>query len=101
LSLLSWKEESFAYADSYDEANKRYRGLRCAKEMAVSVESAEGFLVKSDVAAKQQADDAARTGTTTPTGTPGDPRTGNGFGEPTLPGTGVGGVAGKPPAARP
>lgn len=32
LSLLSSTQESFAYVDNYDEGNKRYRGLRCAKE---------------------------------------------------------------------
>ena len=28
LALLTWERETFAYADSYDEAVKRYRGLR-------------------------------------------------------------------------
>ncbi len=75
VSLLSWKEESFAYADSYDEANKRYRGLRCAQQLPVSADSTEGLLVKPGVAEKQRADEAARVG-----GRVGDTaRTGNGF----------------------
>ena len=31
VALLSWKSDSFAYAESYDEAEKRYRGLRAAE----------------------------------------------------------------------
>jgi predicted AAA+ superfamily ATPase len=101
LSLLSWKEESFAYADSYDEANKHYRGLRCAQQLAVSADSAEGLLVKPDVAAKQQAADAERAG-----GMPGDTaRTGNGFRDSSSTGAGGAdngrggaGVRGKPAA---
>jgi hypothetical protein len=94
LGLLSRENESFAYADSYDEANKQYRGLRCGKDMAVSAGSAEGLLVKPDVAAKQQADDAARAG-----GTPGGTgRTGNGFGEPERSEIGGGPLTGNPPA---
>jgi hypothetical protein len=27
-SLLTWERDSFAYAESYDESAKRYRGLR-------------------------------------------------------------------------
>jgi predicted AAA+ superfamily ATPase len=101
LGLLSWEAESFAYADSYDEANKRYRGLRCGKtDMAVSADSAEGLLVKPDVAAKQQADDDARKGGTPPCGPITDPPPGGGFGEGPRPEYGGGGtIPGKPQAA--
>jgi predicted AAA+ superfamily ATPase len=54
LGLLLWNHESFAYADSFDEAAGRYRGLRCGQQVAVSLESNDGLLVKSDVAIKQQ-----------------------------------------------
>lgn len=34
LALLLWQKESFGYADSYDEAAGRYRGLRCGQRVA-------------------------------------------------------------------
>ena len=39
LSLLLWQSESFAYADSFDEAAGRYRGLRCGQQVVGSVDS--------------------------------------------------------------
>ena len=54
LALLSWQKESFAYADSYDEAAKRYRGLRCGQRVDVIQPSSDGLLVKPDVASRQQ-----------------------------------------------
>ena len=58
LGLLLWNHESFAYADSYDEAAGRYRGLRCGQPVHVSVDGASGLLVKSYVALKQQTAEA-------------------------------------------
>jgi hypothetical protein len=59
LSLLLWQSESFAYADSFDEASGRYRGLRCGQHVVASIDSLGGVLVKPDVALRQQAADAA------------------------------------------
>lgn len=59
LGLLLWSQDSFAYADSYDEAAKRYRGLRCGKQHAISADNPDGLLVKADVAQAQQAAEAA------------------------------------------
>ncbi len=53
LALLTWSMDSFAYADSYDEAVSRYRGLRCGQMVAVFADSAPGLVVKPDVALKQ------------------------------------------------
>src|SRR5262245_43210030 len=53
LSLMLWPQESFAYADSYDEATQRYRGLRSGRHIEISVENSSGLLVKSDIAQKQ------------------------------------------------
>jgi hypothetical protein len=53
LALLLWNQESFAYADSYDEAAGRYRGLRAGKQISVSLDQGEALLVRSDVALKQ------------------------------------------------
>ena len=52
LDLLTWESDSFAYADSYDEAASRYRGLRCGQHVpAASLQ--DGLLVKPEVARKQ------------------------------------------------
>jgi predicted AAA+ superfamily ATPase len=59
LSLLLWQSESFAYADSFDEAAGRYRGLRCGQQVVGSVDSLSGVLVKPDVAVRQLAADTA------------------------------------------
>src|SRR5262245_44196574 len=52
LALLTWTSESFAYADSFDEAAARYRGLRAGQNVAVTADST-GLLVKPDIAARQ------------------------------------------------
>src|SRR5258708_1518011 len=36
LALLTWAKDSFAFAESYDEASARYRGLRCGQMVTVS-----------------------------------------------------------------
>lgn len=58
LGLLLWNHESFAYADSYDEAAARYRGLRCGQPFQVSIDGSSGLLVKPDIALKQQGAEA-------------------------------------------
>jgi predicted AAA+ superfamily ATPase len=63
LGLLLWHEESFAYADSFDEASGRYRGLRTAQIINISDANQTGLLVRPDVAQKQQQADAAAAGT--------------------------------------
>ncbi len=50
--LLTWQVDTFAYAESFDEAGPRYRGLKCGQVIAVSADSV-GILVKPDVARKQ------------------------------------------------
>lgn len=53
LGLLLWHQESFAYADTFDEAAGRYRGLRCGQ--AVLITSTDpGLLVRPEVALQQQ-----------------------------------------------
>jgi hypothetical protein len=52
LSLLTWESDTFAYADSYDEALGRYRGLRTGAN--VNLSSASGLLVKPDAAKRQK-----------------------------------------------
>ena len=54
LGLLLWTDESFAYADSFDEATSRYRGLRCGREVPLLDPASDGLLVKPEVAIAQQ-----------------------------------------------
>ena len=59
LGLLLWQKESFAYADSFDEATGRYRGLRCGQSVDIFNDATDGLVVHPDTAAKQQEIDAA------------------------------------------
>jgi hypothetical protein len=52
LALLTWEQESFAYADSFDETAQRYRGLRCGQHVAIT-DGDSGMIVRPDVAQKQ------------------------------------------------
>ena len=54
VQLLTWSKNSFAYADSFDEKEGRYRGLRCGQVVTLAASEPTGLLVKPDVAAKQQ-----------------------------------------------
>jgi predicted AAA+ superfamily ATPase len=58
LGLLVWTKDSFAYADSFDEAAGRYRGLRCGQLVNVTKDNMTGLLVRPDRAVKQQEEDA-------------------------------------------
>jgi predicted AAA+ superfamily ATPase len=66
LALLTWEQESFAYADSYDEATGRYRGLRPGQPVMMLADPNSGVLVKPDVARRQLAADSALIGAGTP-----------------------------------
>jgi hypothetical protein len=68
-ALLTWEQDAFAYAESYDEAARRYRGLRGGQHMAVTDGDA-GLLVRPEVA-RQQIN--AETPPPRPVGEPTDP----------------------------
>jgi hypothetical protein len=53
LALLTWERESFAFAEDYDEAAGRYRGLRGGQQVTIPDSDAPGLLVKPDVARRQ------------------------------------------------
>lgn len=63
LGLLLWHQESFAYADSFDEATGRYRGLRCGQPVLITTTD-PGLLVRPEVAFQQQEADSKTTPTT-------------------------------------
>jgi predicted AAA+ superfamily ATPase len=52
LALLTWEKDAFAYAESFDESKRRYRGLKHGGQFMVTEDDA-GLLVKPDVARKQ------------------------------------------------
>ena len=52
VAMLTWQTDTFAYAESLDEAASRYRGLRAGQMVSVSPESA-ALLVKPNVARSQ------------------------------------------------
>jgi predicted AAA+ superfamily ATPase len=52
ISLVSWQIDSYAFAESYDEENSRYRGLNAGKPVMISLDG-NGLLVKSDIAKNQ------------------------------------------------
>jgi hypothetical protein len=54
---LVWEQETFAYADGWDEIGQRYLGLKAGQQMNPALNA---LLVKAEVAAAQIAADAAR-----------------------------------------
>lgn len=79
--LLTWQTDAFAYAESYDEATGRYRGLQYGKLVTVTTDST-GVLVKPQVALEQvEAETLGKPIETTTVSKPGDespqPQTGN------------------------
>jgi hypothetical protein len=94
VALLTWEQDSFAFADSFDEGAGRYRGLQSGQQVTLADAGAPGLLVKPAVARKQL--DAERV--TPPVGgTPAGPVVGGGEGA-TTPGPGAG-PTGTPAAA--
>ena len=69
LALLTWRADTFGYAESYDEAASRYRGLHGGHGANISADS-PGVLVKADVASKQQDAETPSSGGTSPISTP-------------------------------
>ena len=70
VGLLTWSDDSFGYADSFDEANGRYRGLRGGQAITLTDMDAAGVIVKPDVARRQF--EAERDASPVPTGPDGD-----------------------------
>ena len=73
-ALLTWEQDAFAYAESYDEAAQRYCGLRWGQHLAIS-DGDTGLLVRPEVARQQISAETSssqpvdgNTGTVTPLG---------------------------------
>ena len=71
-ALTTWETETFAYADGFDEATGRYRGLRRGQQLIIADGSDPGLLVKPEAARRQINDQPAQppivTGGTKPGG---------------------------------
>lgn len=77
LDLMTWEEDAFAYAESFDEKTGRYRGLRGGQ--AVSMNSSfVGMLVRPDVAMKQIDEETKPVQTISEDGTETGPSEGSG-----------------------
>jgi hypothetical protein len=88
VARLTWQTETFAYADRWDQAKKRYAGLQGGREIRPLMDGLS-VLVKSEIAATQlDADRAAREPVPT-TSTP----TNGGQAQPVPPGTPTAGTA--------
>jgi hypothetical protein len=77
VTLLTWEQDSFAFADSYDEKSERYRGLRCCHGITLADADSPGLLVRPSRAKVQLEAEAATTEATSgagprPTGTAND-----------------------------
>ena len=91
IALLTWRADTFGFAESFDDGASRYRGLRGGQGVMISADSA-GLLVKPEVAAKQLDAEVPVPGTPTPSPEPG--------GKGPTPGPGVPDPAPAPPAAQ-
>ncbi len=58
LALLTWMQDSFAYAESFDETAGRYRGLRFGQHIWIAEDSPLGLIVRPDAAQRQLAVEA-------------------------------------------
>jgi predicted AAA+ superfamily ATPase len=79
VALITWEKDAFAYAESFDETEGRYRGLRGGRSIDHIDTDSTGLLVKSDVARRQmdietqKAPPVPPPGPTPPGGDPGQP----------------------------
>ena len=56
VALMTWRSESFAFADGYDEKKDRYLGLRAGQAVSVSAD-APGLVVRPERAWRQMEDE--------------------------------------------
>ncbi|HUX20759.1 MAG TPA: DUF499 domain-containing protein [Spirochaetia bacterium] len=53
LGLLTWEQDSFAWADAWDADAERYRGLRAGERLTTVDPDSSGLIVKASVALEQ------------------------------------------------
>lgn len=74
VGMLTWAMDTFAYAESFDEASKRYRGLQAGRNVNLGPDST-GLIVKADRARKQIDEETVPPPPPPPPGTPTPPPT--------------------------
>jgi predicted AAA+ superfamily ATPase len=100
LGLLTWEHDSFAFADSYDEAGARYRGLQFGRHVNRVEADSPGLLVKPEAVRRQVDAESAGAQATSATQTAGGSATSSSpASQP--PGTTAGPPGVAPPPARP
>jgi hypothetical protein len=97
VNLLTWEQDSFAFADRFDDTAGRYKRLRCGTMVSLIDGHAPSLVVKPDVAARQKESERVSQSTgvapnQTPTDTSGE--------QPALPAAAQGSV-GTPGLTRP
>ena len=98
-ALLTWEDDAFAFADSFDDGAGRYRGLRAGQHVPLVDADSPGLLVRPEVARKQLDAETAKpsAGATSPS-----PAEGRGASVPAGPGAGAtGDPTASPVPARP
>ena len=53
VALTTWERDGFAYADGYDEKEKRYQALRVGQQLSSIDPAGPGLIVKPEVARRQ------------------------------------------------
>jgi hypothetical protein len=79
LTLLSWSQDCFGFADSFDDAAGRYKGLRNGSVVPITDPNSPELVVKPDIAYKQI--EAERVALTTNPASGGKNETEDGLGE--------------------
>lgn len=62
LGMLTWRQDAFAYAESFDESAGRYRGLKAGQQVWIVDDNPVGLLVEPDIALKQIESEATAQG---------------------------------------
>ena len=57
-ALLTWQTETFAYAEGWDEARRRYVGLQAGQQVKAVIADGRSLIVKPELAAAQAAEAA-------------------------------------------
>ena len=100
VALLTWEQDGFAFADSHDDAAKRFRGLRAGEMVSITDAQSAGLLVKPGTARAQLDVDRAAAMATGGAGSPiGGSTAGGVAGKPLVPGSAQGGKPSVPQAA--
>lgn len=70
LSLMTWEQETFAYAEGWDEDRQQYRGLRAGSYSGTIALDNSGVVIKPEAAIRQRNEQAAAQGAASDSGKP-------------------------------